>query len=76
VQVSLIVGEDGAPKEIRVTQGLEPAIDEGVAATLGQWRFRPALLNGQVMTPLVVVEVRFQLPDKVVTTVHPPPAKR
>jgi TonB family protein len=76
VQVSLIVGEDGAPKEIRVTQGLEPAIDEDVAATLGQWRFRPALLNGQVMTPLVVVEVRFQLPDKVVTSVHPPPAKR
>jgi len=76
VQVVLTVGEDGAPRDVRVTQGLEPAIDEGVAATLGQWRFRPALLNGQVMTPLVVVEVRFQLPDKVVTTVHPPPAKR
>jgi TonB family protein len=76
VQVVLTVGEDGAPRDVRVTQGLERAIDEGVAATLGQWRFRPALLNGQVMTPLVVVEVRFQPPDKVVTTVHPPPAKR
>ena len=75
VQATLIVGEDGVPREIRVTQGLDPAIDESVNATLGQWRFVPALLNGQVATPLVVVEFRFQLPNNVVFTVRPPPAK-
>jgi len=73
VQVVLTVGEDGAPRDSRVLQGLDPAIDESVIATLGQWRFRPALLNGQVASPLVVVEVRFQLPDGVISTIHGPP---
>lgn len=75
VRVSLRVNEDGAPSDLRVTQGLEPAIDESVTAVLGQWRFKPALLNGQVVSPLVVVDVRFQLPDKVVSTVRLPPQK-
>jgi TonB family protein len=73
VQVSLRVGEDGAPRDIRVLRGLEPAIDESVKAALGRWRFRPTLLNGQVASPFVIVEVRFQLPNSVVATVHAPP---
>jgi len=77
VRVTLTVGADGAPRDIRVTQGLEPAIDESVKAALGQWRFSPpSLLNGQVASPLVVVEVKFQLPDSVVATVHAPPRRR
>jgi TonB family protein len=76
VEVSLIVGEDGAPRDIRVLQGLEPGIDESVKTALGRWRFKPMLLNGQVVSPLIVVDVRFQLPDSVTSTVRPPPQKR
>ncbi len=75
VQVVLTVGADGVPGEIRETQGLEPAIDESVKSALGRWRFRPALLNGQVASDLVVVDVKFQLPDSVVSTVNPPPRR-
>ena len=76
VRVTLTVGADGAPRDIRVTQGIEPAIDESVKTTLSRWRFRPALLNGQVVSPVVVVDVKFQQPDSVVSTVRPPPQKR
>jgi TonB family protein len=71
--VALRVGEDGTPRDIRVTQGLEPAIDESVTAALGQWRFSPPLLNGQVMSAGLVIEVRFQLPGSVVSRVLSPP---
>ena len=73
VRVTLRVGEDGPPRDVRVTEGLDPAIDESVAATLGQWRFRPVLLNGQAASPFVIVEVKFQLPNSVVATVVTPP---
>jgi TonB family protein len=77
VRVTVTVGADGAPREIRVTQGIEAAIDESVKSALGQWRFSPPpLLNGQVASPLVVVEVKFQLPNSVVSTVHAPPRRR
>ncbi len=73
VHVILTVGADGTPHDIRVLQGLEPTIDESVKAALGQWRFRPTLLNGQVASPTINVEVKFQLPDGVVAMVLTPP---
>ncbi len=73
VTVSLRVGEDGTPRDMRVTQGLGPMIDESVTAALDQWRFSPPLLNGQAASAGVVIEVRFQLPDSVVSKVLPPP---
>jgi len=75
VTVALRVGEDGAPRDIRVTKGIERAIDESVTAAVDQWRFKPALLNGDVVSPAVVVEVRFQLPDSVVAQVLEPPRR-
>jgi outer membrane biosynthesis protein TonB len=75
VQVSLRLDDDGAPRDIRVLQGLDPAIDESVIATLSQWRFRRALLNGEAASLFVVVEVRFQLPDSVVAEVLAPPRR-
>jgi TonB family protein len=73
VTVALRVGEDGTPRDMRVTQGLGPTIDESVTAALGQWRFSPPLLNGQVASAGFVIEVRFQLPDKVISKVLSPP---
>jgi len=69
VTIALRVGEDGTPRDIRVTQGLGPAIDESVTTALGQWRFSPPLLNGQVASAGLVIEVRFQLPDSVISKV-------
>jgi TonB family protein len=75
VLVSLTVGADGAPRNVRVMKGLDPAIDESVIATLGQWRFKTTLLNGEVSSPSVVVQVKFQLPDSVVAQVLEPPRR-
>jgi TonB family protein len=73
VTVAVRVGEDGTPRDIRVTQGLDPTVDETVTAAIGQWRFNPPLLNGQAASAGVVIEVKFQLPDNVVSQVHSPP---
>ncbi|MBZ5678238.1 MAG: TonB family protein [Acidobacteriia bacterium] len=69
----LTIGEDGAPLDVRVMQGLGSAIDGSVSNALRRWRFHPPLLNGQPATEGVVVEVNFQLPDRVSSKILDPP---
>jgi outer membrane biosynthesis protein TonB len=69
----LVVGEDGAPQDVRVMKGLGSVIDEGVTNALRQWRFSVPLLNGQSAIGGVIVEVSFQLPDRVSSKVLDPP---
>jgi TonB family protein len=76
VTAILTVGEDGTPRDIRVTQGLGPAVDGSVTEALGRWRFSPPLLNGQAASVLRVVRVRFELPARVSTIVSAPPSRR
>jgi len=73
VRAMLVIGEDGAPRDVRVLQGLGPLIDGSVTEALRQWRFRVALLNGQTAIAGVMVEVNFQLPDRVSSKIVDPP---
>ncbi len=62
----LVIDENGTPRDVRVLEGLGLAIDGSVTEALRQWRFRPPpLVNGQPVTAGVLVEVNFQLPDRV-----------
>lgn len=71
----LIIGDDGAPRDVRVMKGLGDLIDSSAMSALRQWRFNPTRLNGQQSTQGVVVEIDFQLPDRVSSKILDPPRK-
>ena len=48
-------------------------VDGSVTDALRQWRFRPPLINGQPATASVIIEVSFQLPDRVSSRILDPP---
>ena len=61
VVVSLVVGEDGAPRDMRIVKALGLGLDEKAIESLAAWRFRPAFVNGQPAPVAVNVEVNFRL---------------
>jgi TonB family protein len=61
VVVSLVVGEDGAPRDMRIVKPLGHGLDEKAIEALAAWRFRPPRLNGQPAPVAVNVEVNFRL---------------
>jgi periplasmic protein TonB len=60
VLVRVIIGKDGTPRQMQVVRGdvrLVPAALE----VIPQWRYKPALLNGQPTDSQLVVTVSFRL---------------
>ncbi len=60
VLVRVIIGKDGIPRQMQVVRGdvrLVPAALE----VIPQWRYKPALLNGQPTDSQLVVTVSFRL---------------
>jgi TonB family protein len=58
--VSLIVGEDGTPKDPRIVRSLGPEFDEAALAVAGKYRFKPAMLYGVSMPVMITIEVNFR----------------
>jgi protein TonB len=58
--LSLVVGEDGAPRDIRAIKTLGLGLDESAIQAVRQWRFIPPLLNGQPAAIRTTVEVNFR----------------
>jgi TonB family protein len=61
VELSLLVGADGHPSDVRITRSLGMGLDESSIATVETWRFEPALRNGTPIPMRVTVEVTFKL---------------
>jgi protein TonB len=59
--LSIVVGADGKPHDIRVTRPLGPGLDEEAIKAVQQWKFEPARKDGQPVAVEVVVEVNFKL---------------
>jgi TonB family protein len=59
--LSLIVGPDGLPRDIRVARSLGMGLDEKAIEAVRQWRFQPAMKDGQPVTVAINVEVSFRL---------------
>jgi TonB family protein len=57
----LVVGADGLPHNIRVTQSLGYGLDEEAIKTLNAWRFKPATMDGQPVAAAINVEMNFHL---------------
>ncbi|HSR08519.1 MAG TPA: TonB family protein [Bryobacteraceae bacterium] len=65
VTVSLVVGEDGMPRNIRVLKSLGLGLDEKAIEAIGVWRFTPGEKEGKPVPILATIEVNFRLVDKV-----------
>lgn len=63
VRISLVVGSDGTPQNLRVMSPLGLGLDENAIEAVSHWRFSPALVNGQPAAIRTVVEVNFHLPE-------------
>ncbi len=61
VVISLVVGADGSPKNLRARKSLGMGLDESAIQTVSTWRFQPSLLNGKPVEISTTVEVDFRL---------------
>ena len=74
VQLHVTIGEDGVPRDLRVTRSLDPELDQIAISCVREWRFqpgrkRPVSFNvvggqksGKPVPVAVTIEVNFQLP--------------
>jgi len=65
VTVSLVVGEDGKARNIRVTKSLGLGLDEKAVEAIGLWQFMPGEKEGNPVPILATIQVNFRLVDKV-----------
>jgi TonB family protein len=61
VMLSVVVGTDGRPREIRVQRSLGMGLDEKAIAAVRGWKFRPGMKDGIPVAVQVNIEVVFQL---------------
>lgn len=61
VRLSLVVGEDGIARDIRVVKSLGLGLDESAVAAVSQWRFRPGTKDGTPIARQSQLECYFRL---------------
>jgi len=61
VMVNLIVGSDGAVRNIRLVRPLGMGLDESALSMIQTWQFRPGTRNGQPVAVEMNVEIGFNL---------------
>jgi len=61
VKLRLVVGSDGDPRNIAVSQTLSPDLDQSAIEAVKQWKFKPAIKDGRPVAVSIAVEVEFHL---------------
>ena len=59
--LSLIVGPDGKPRDVKVARSLGLGLDEKAIEAVNQWKFDPAQKDGRPVAVAINVEVTFRL---------------
>jgi TonB family protein len=59
--LSVDIGVDGIPHNIRITRGLGFGLDENAVTAVQQWKFQPATKDGAPLTVQATIEVNFRL---------------
>ncbi|MGH9366863.1 MAG: energy transducer TonB [Thermoanaerobaculia bacterium] len=61
-----VIDTSGSVQELRVLKSAHPALDAAAEDAVRQWRYRPATLNGRVVSVYLTVTVQFRLrqPDR------------
>ena len=57
----LIVGPDGRPRELKIARSLGMGLDEKALEAVKNWKFEPAMKDGQPVAVQINVEVNFRL---------------
>jgi TonB family protein len=70
--LSLIVGADGRPSNIRVVRKLGMQLDEQAIQALSDWKFEPARKSGRPVAVPIQIEFSFQLDRKGSKPTFPP----
>jgi TonB family protein len=60
VVISLVVSEDGMPTQVHVVRGAGMGLDEQAVAAVNQYRFKPAMKDGQPVAAQISVMVSFK----------------
>jgi TonB family protein len=63
VMVSVTIGEDGKPRDVRVVRPLGLGLDEAAVAAVSDWQFRPGMKDGKPTVLQATIEVNFRLLD-------------
>ncbi len=59
--LEVVIAEDGVPSDIRVTESLEPGLDENAVQAIRQWKFKPATKDGRTVAVKATVQVNYKL---------------
>lgn len=59
-----VIRKDGTVDSIQVVKGVDPQLDANSVAAFGQWKFEPALKNGQPVDLEAIVYIPFRAPDR------------
>jgi TonB family protein len=59
VAVSVVVGTDGKPRDIKVVRSQGYGLDEKAIEAVQKWRFQPATKDGKPVAVLIMVEIPF-----------------
>lgn len=69
--VSMIVSEDGVPRDLSVKQSPGFGLDQKAIEAVSQWRFRPIVSKGRAIAVPAEVSVSFKLPQSFGNVVKP-----
>jgi TonB family protein len=61
VIISVLVGKDGMPSDLKIVRGLGYGLDENALAAVARYRFQPATKNGVPVATRIPVEISFRL---------------
>jgi protein TonB len=61
VVVSLVVDEEGNPRDLRVIQSLGMGLDQKALQAIRLWRFKPGRKDGKSVAVEATVRVEFRL---------------
>ena len=61
VLLSLVIDNQGVPRDIRVVQPLGMGLDDKAIEAVQKWRFKPGLKNGQPVAVRAQVSVNFRM---------------
>ena len=61
VTLRLVVSTEGKAENIKILKSLGPALDQKAIDALRQWKFEPAMKDGQAVAVEIAVEVDFRL---------------
>ena len=61
VRLKLVVGSDGVPRDIAVSQTLSSDFDHAAIEAVKRWKFSPAMKDGKPVPVEIAIEIEFHL---------------